>query len=108
MVDAVYALSETGAKNVLLKGGHLNSKKLTDVLLYNGEIYKFVTDRIDTEDTHGTGCSMSSAIATNLAKGQKLHMAVKNAVLYVQKGITNNFKVGKGKNPINHFHKCCK
>lgn len=95
--------------SVLLKGGHLETttKEMHDVL------YTYPTDtitvinnpRIDTHNTHGTGCSLSSSIATFLAKGELLEQAVKNACNYVNHAILEgkNKRLGKGNGPINHF-----
>ncbi len=104
MEQACLDIIKLGAKNVLIKGGHLTSDNLVDVLYFEGSIYKFYQKRINTIHTHGTGCSLSSAIATNIAKGQKMNIAVCNAIHYVYDGILFNYEVGKGKSPINHFN----
>ncbi len=105
MEVACKKLYDLGAKNILIKGGHLTSNKLVDVLYYNSKFYKYYQERITTIHTHGTGCSLSSAIATNIAKGQELPTAVENAIKYVYHGILFNYEIGNGKSPINHFHK---
>lgn len=104
MEKACLDLYELGAKNVLIKGGHLESDQLVDVLYFNGKFYKYYQTRIDTIHTHGTGCSLSSAIATNVAKNQSLEIAVKNAIDFVYDGILLNYEIGSGKSPINHFN----
>ncbi|MFV0499690.1 MAG: bifunctional hydroxymethylpyrimidine kinase/phosphomethylpyrimidine kinase [Bacilli bacterium] len=104
MEDACLELYQLGAKNVLIKGGHLKGEVLVDVLYYEGKFYKYYSKRVDTVHTHGTGCSLSSAIATNLANGMDLNVAVKNATKYIYDGIVDNYVVGSGKSPINHFH----
>ncbi|WP_024953981.1 bifunctional hydroxymethylpyrimidine kinase/phosphomethylpyrimidine kinase [Sulfurospirillum arcachonense] len=97
-------LYELGAKNILLKGGHLNTAKMIDVLYYNKEFYYFETTKLTTQHTHGTGCTLSSALASFLALGLSLDKASEQAINYVQNGILNNFKVGKGRGPVNHFY----
>ncbi len=104
MEESCIKLQKLGAKNVLLKGGHLKGNSLVDVLYFNQKFYKFYQERIDTIHTHGTGCSLSSAIATNVAKNQELNVAVENAIKFVYDGILFNYEVGMGKSPINHFH----
>ena len=74
-------------KNVLLKGGHLNSKKIIDILQTDSKVYKFISSKIDSQNTHGTGCTLASAIACNLFKGFNLYDSVKNARAFVIKGI---------------------
>ncbi len=107
MQKACIQLAELGCENILLKGGHLTTKQLVDVLYADGKFYLFEKTRIETKDTHGTGCSLSSAIATNLAKGDKLKSAVEKAINYVYNGIVLNYQVGLGCSPINHFHEKC-
>lgn len=104
MKKACLKLSQMGCKNVLLKGGHLKADQLVDVLYANEEFYVFYKKRIPTKDTHGTGCSLSSAIATNIAKGLCIEKAVELAIDYVYAGIKLNYSVGRGCSPINHFH----
>jgi hydroxymethylpyrimidine/phosphomethylpyrimidine kinase len=97
-----------GVKNLLLKGGHL-SGDCVDVLYTtdnsNGvSRHTFRQKRIDTQNTHGTGCTLSSAIAANLAKGMDTVTAVGAAKNYVTAAIENSFVVGKGHSPVNHFY----
>ncbi|WP_273513547.1 bifunctional hydroxymethylpyrimidine kinase/phosphomethylpyrimidine kinase [Roseivirga sp.] len=95
--------------SVLLKGGHLesSSSKLTDILYVHGsgEIHKIFNPKIDTKNTHGTGCSLSSSIATFLCLGHSLEMAVRKGCAYVNEAIASgkNKTLGKGNAPINHF-----
>lgn len=101
--------SHYNIKSILVKGGHLNlNSKAVDVLYNNRtdtyQIYQ--ADYLKSENTHGTGCSLSSSIAANLAKGFQLEQAVEHAKLYVYQAILNGFRVGQGKNgTLNHFHK---
>ena len=90
-------------KNVLLKGGHLNSKKIIDILQTDSKVYKFISSKIDSQNTHGTGCTLASAIACNLFKGFNLYDSVKNARAFVIKGIKSSKVIGRGHSPLNHF-----
>ena len=95
--------------SVLLKGGHLedSSAEMTDVLYdqTSGETVAFSNPRIDTNNTHGTGCSLSSGIATFLSKGHDLEHSVKEACQYINRAIASGKDkvLGKGNGPINHF-----
>ncbi len=92
-----------GQGSVLIKGGHLKGDAVD--VLYNGKhIYKFKEARIETPNTHGTGCTYSSAIAVFLAKGFDLPEAVKWAKKYVTGAIKNSLNIGKGKGPTHHFY----
>ena len=88
----------------LLKGGHLESEAMTDIL-YDQKIYKFTSPRIVTPNLHGTGCTYSSAIATLLGHGFELPEAVDNAKLYMNKAIraAKQWHVGQGQGPLCHF-----
>ena len=90
---------------VLLKGGHLLEKEIrvTDYLYKKGKIYKFSLRRINTKNTHGTGCSLASALTANLCLGKSLKESVKISKSYVHKAIIKSFIIGAGHNPINHF-----
>lgn len=95
--------------NVLLKGGHLDSKDSSDLLyLYaTNEEHWFHGKRINTSNTHGTGCTLSSAIASYLAQGYSTFNAVNAAKKYLEKAIIYgmNLKIGHGNGPVNHFYK---
>ncbi|HHD2751397.1 TPA: bifunctional hydroxymethylpyrimidine kinase/phosphomethylpyrimidine kinase [Clostridium perfringens] len=104
MKKAAIDIKKMGAKNVLIKGGHLEGEA-TD-LLYDGESFViFEQDRINTKHTHGTGCTLSSAITANLAKGMNIVDAVKNGKEYITGAIKNGFELGKGVGPTHHFYK---
>jgi hydroxymethylpyrimidine/phosphomethylpyrimidine kinase len=95
-----------GSENVLLKGGHLDkSLDAIDVLYDGNDFYEFKTLRIDTKNTHGTGCTYSAAICAGLAKGFSTVRAVKEAKDYVTFAIKNSFDLGSGHGPLNHFWK---
>ncbi len=105
--DAAIELSRFGA-SVMLKAGHLSDETLTDIL-YNaetGEILRLESRRVTTPNTHGTGCTLSSAIASYLASGYPLNDAVRKAKDYISAAILSGaqYKIGKGHGPVNHFY----
>ena len=93
-----------GPKAVLLKGGHLEGPVLRDVLIGEGGIVAFESPRIDSASTHGTGCTLASAVATGLAQGLGIHDAVARARAYVQEAIRTALPLGAGAGPVNHGH----
>ncbi len=96
-------LLKTGVKAVLIKGGHMKGDKVIDVLYTGGEeFHYFVGDRVNAE-VHGTGCTLSAAVTTFLAKGYSLVEAVKNSKDYVQKTIERRLSLGKGSDLPNHM-----
>jgi hydroxymethylpyrimidine/phosphomethylpyrimidine kinase len=103
---------KTKASNVLLKGGHCpwtedGKQYITDVLYISStkSTIVFKSDYVDTENTHGTGCTLASAIASNLASGLSLEDSVENGIRYVHSGIISAAKLGHGNGPLNHvFH----
>ena len=95
-------LINIGAKNVLIKGGHLNSKKVFDVFINKKEIKIFKSEKIKTKNTHGTGCTLSSAIATYYSCGKTLKKSCEMAINYVNHSIRTGPKFGSGYGPINH------
>lgn len=97
-------LLELGCQAVLLKGGHLAGETVTDLLVTGEGIQRFRHPRLNTRHTHGTGCTLASAIATGLAQGLGLERAVKRAVAYVHKAIRTAPGLGKGHGPLNHGH----
>lgn len=104
MKKACVKLKQFGSKYVLVKGGHLDSEA-TDVL-YDGENFTLIGGEIiKTKNKHGTGCTLSSAIAANLAKGMTMKEAVEEAKRYITVAIKNNIELGKGCGPTNHFYK---
>ncbi len=98
-------LLKLGCGAVLLKGGHLTTEDATDILLTESGEASLTSSRIDTKNTHGTGCSLSSAVATHIALGHDLNTAVKNAKHYVSQAIAQSeqLSVGNGHGPLNHF-----
>ena len=95
---------ELGARSVVIKGGHLKSPVLTDILINKKTIHKIESKKIITNDTHGTGCTMASALAAGLAKSFSIDEAFKDAHLFVNKAIKTAPNFGKGNGPINHCH----
>ena len=104
MKENIEMFRNINVKNVLMKGGHLREEKIIDLLLNEEKVYKFISDKIITENTHGTGCTLASAIACNLLKGLSLYASVDNARKYVISCIINPYIIGHGHNPLNHFY----
>ena len=96
-----------GARAVLIKGGHGQGSESIDYLFTADDVMAFPAPRIPTKNTHGTGCSLSSAIAANLAKGEPLEQAVRHAKTWISAAIAaaDSLGVGKGHGPIHHFHR---
>lgn len=103
MKKAAKDLHKIGSKYVLVKGGHLQNEA-TDVLYDGEEFTLFNSEFIQSNNTHGTGCTLSSAIGANLAKGLSIKEAVKEAKEYVTETIRNGFALGHGVGALNHFH----
>ena len=104
MIFAANKLLSFGAKNVLIKGGHMKSKQVHDVFLNKNEIVKFSSKRFNTKNTHGTGCTLSSAIATFYSCGKTLKISCEMAINYVNHAIRSGPNFGKGHGPINHLN----
>ena len=104
MIFAAYKLIESGAKNVLIKGGHLESKIVQDIFVNKSEIKIFNSRRYKTKNTHGTGCTLSSAITTFLSCGKPIKKACELGIKYVNSAIKTNPKYGKGHGPVNHLN----
>lgn len=101
---AAEALLEYGPDAVLAKGGHLaGAEEAVDVLVSGDTVNTYAAPRIDTEHTHGTGCTYASAIAANLAKGHDLDAAIDRAKRYVTGAIRHALPLGHGRGPTNHF-----
>lgn len=102
MKTAAQNILSLGCKAVLLKGGHLEGERLIDVLSYKNHIEEFTSNRIHTPHTHGTGCTLASAIATGLAQGMSLRDAVERARLFVHKALLAAPELGHGHGPLGH------
>ena len=96
-------VDELGAGGAVVKGGHLDGPA-TDVLYDGSDFVTFTSERIDTPNTHGTGCTFASAVAAGLAQGMDVSDAVRQAKDYVTVAIRTNFPMGGGHGPLNHFH----
>lgn len=104
MKEAARQILQMGAEKVVVKGGHMEGQAATDIL-YDGNSFKELTGRrFDTKNTHGTGCTFSSAIAANLALGKDFFDAVTLAKQYITGAIEHALNIGKGHGPTNHFY----
>ena len=104
MIKAGKILINLGAKNVLIKGGHLKAKQMNDILLNKKIIKIFKSRKYHSKNTHGTGCTLSSAIATYLSCGKDLIKSCELGIKYVNEAIKSNINLGKGNGPINHLN----
>ena len=107
MQEAARDLSRYGSKNILVKGGHLEDADSSDLLFVTEEdrFVRLEGSRIDTRNTHGTGCTLSSAIAAHLARGLGIEDAVRKAKIYITEAIRSGaeYVLGHGHGPVNHF-----
>jgi hydroxymethylpyrimidine/phosphomethylpyrimidine kinase len=104
MIIAAHKLVKSGARNVLIKGGHLKFKLVQDIFVNKSEMKIFNSQRYKTKNTHGTGCTLSSAITTFLSCGKPIKKACELGIKYVSLSIKTNPKYGKGHGPINHLN----
>jgi len=104
MIYAAKILLNKGAKNILVKGGHLNTSFMQDVFVNKNEIIIFKNKKITTKNTHGTGCTLSSAITTFYSCGKTLKKSCELGAKYVNHAIGSNLNYGKGHGPINHLN----
>ena len=104
MINAANILLKFGAKNVLIKGGHRKSKYMEDIFLSKNEIKIFKNQKIKTRNTHGTGCTLSSAITAFLSCGKPLKKSCELGIKYVNHSIRSNPNYGKGYGPVNHLN----
>ena len=100
------ALAASGARAILVKGGHLDGASADDLLLLGGVFRNYSAPRVETKNTHGTGCTLSSAIAAFLARGEPLGEAVEHAKNYLTQALraAGDLDVGGGHGPVQHFH----
>jgi len=100
------ALRGLGARAVLIKGGHAEGPDAVDILADGEGVLPLLARRVATSNTHGTGCTLSSAIAAELAKGASLRQAVTSAKAYVTAALQHagELQIGKGRGPVHHFH----
>jgi len=104
MIFAAKKLIDLGVRNVLIKGGHLKTKKVEDIFLSKSDFKIFTNIRHNTKNTHGTGCTLSSAITTFFSCGKTIKKACELGIKYVNSAILTNPKYGKGHGPINHLN----
>jgi len=104
MIKTAQTLLTMGAKNVLIKGGHLKSKVIKDIFVNKKEIRFFFHKKLRTKNTHGTGCTLSSAITTFFSCGKLLNKSCELGIKYVNQSIRSNPNFGKGHGPINHLN----
>lgn len=99
---AAVFINELGVKSVIIKGGHLKGDAV-DYLFTENNMEKLSSERIDTNHTHGTGCTFSAVITAELAKGRSLESAFKTGKHYITDAIKNTPGIGRGNGPVNHF-----
>ena len=104
MIFAANELIKFGVPNILIKGGHLKSKKVNDIFVNKKEIKVFSNKRFSTKNTHGTGCTLSTAITSFYSCGKPLKKSCELAIKYVNSAILTNPKFGRGHGPINHLN----
>ncbi|MGC8581659.1 MAG: bifunctional hydroxymethylpyrimidine kinase/phosphomethylpyrimidine kinase [Thermoplasmata archaeon] len=105
MEKAAKHIYEMGAHSVVVKGGHLAAPFVTDIFYDGISMLKFTYPKINTKNTHGTGCTYSSAIASYLSKGYKIDKAVFHARKFMQKTILYSFSIGHGYGVLNPMYK---
>jgi hydroxymethylpyrimidine/phosphomethylpyrimidine kinase len=102
--EAAKRIVKLGARTVMIKGGHLKGPARD--LFYDGKNFTVLNSpRIRTHNTHGTGCTLSAAIAANLAKGQHIATAVANAKRYITAALRHSYRIGAGHGPVHHFYR---
>jgi hydroxymethylpyrimidine/phosphomethylpyrimidine kinase len=101
--EAGLRILETGCMAVLIKGAQIDAFQYTDHLVTVRGMRTYPGDRIQTENTHGTGCTLSAAIATHLARGRSLEEAVQEAKTYITEAIRHALDIGQGRGPTDHF-----
>lgn len=106
MQEQAQRLLALGPRAVLVKGGHGKGAESADFLVEKSDVTRFASPRIATSNTHGSGCTLSSAIAAGLARGLDLSAAVREAKTYVSAAIVaaDTLKIGAGQGPLHHFH----
>ena len=104
MISAANKLMQSGVPNILIKGGHFDSKRVYDIFVNKNEIKIFNSNRIKTVNTHGTGCTLSTAITSFFSCGKTLKKSCELGIKYVNSAILTNPQIGKGHGPINHLN----
>ena len=104
--EAAREIHAMGARNVVMKGGHRVDEATATDVLFDGQTFReFSVGRVDTTSTHGTGCTLASAIAATLAKGESVEHAVMAAKAYVTRALQEAFPLGRGHGPVHHFYR---
>ncbi|MBY6036511.1 bifunctional hydroxymethylpyrimidine kinase/phosphomethylpyrimidine kinase [Fictibacillus nanhaiensis] len=102
--EAALLLFDKGARYIVIKGGHLeNGPHVTDLFFNGEEMCEFVDIRVNTKNTHGTGCTFSAAITAELSIGKTVESAISNSKKFIQSAIQHGIDVGSGHGPVNHF-----
>ena len=104
MIFSAKKILKLGVKNVFIKGGHLKGNLVQDIFVSRNEIKIFKNIRISTKNTHGTGCTLSSAITTFFSCGKTLKKSCELGTKYVNNAIGSKLNFGKGQGPINHLN----
>jgi hydroxymethylpyrimidine/phosphomethylpyrimidine kinase len=104
--EAAREIYSWGVANVVIKGGHREDEPMATDLLFDGREYReYTAGRVDTQNTHGTGCTFASAVAATLAKGDYVQNAVAAAKAYVTKALQESYTIGHGHGPVHHFYR---
>ena len=104
MKEAGALIMDMGCDWVVIKGGHMESDENATDVVYNGEEYFLLSEtRYNTKNSHGTGCTFSSAIAAGIAKGYPVFKAIQQAKAFITMAIKESFAIGAGHGPTNHF-----
>lgn len=102
-LEAAKILHQLGAKHVVMKGGHGSEEELVDILYDGVEFTYFKGQRMETKNTHGTGCTFAAAVTAELAKGKSVKDAVETAKQFIQAAIEDDLEIGSGHGPTNHW-----
>lgn len=103
MIKAAKRIADMTSGDILIKGGHL-TECADDMLYRKGQIRWFHEEHVDNENTHGTGCTLSSAIACGIAQGMDMEQSIFHAKQYITGAIKNGLDIGKGRGPLNHMY----
>jgi hydroxymethylpyrimidine/phosphomethylpyrimidine kinase len=104
-VEAARRIRDLGPSTVVVKGGHRPGRQVVDLYYDGSSVERLLGDRIETTSTHGTGCTLSAAIAAALGHGRSLVQAVGEGIEYRQGALTRAFPLGQGHGPVHHFHR---
>ncbi|WP_233004865.1 bifunctional hydroxymethylpyrimidine kinase/phosphomethylpyrimidine kinase [Exiguobacterium aurantiacum] len=102
-LEAARRMLAYGVRAVILKGGHLEGESAEDLIMTESEVFLLSAPRIQTSDTHGTGCTFSAALTAEIAKGRSIMEAAVTAKRFIQSAITHGLEIGAGHGPTNHW-----